>query len=212
MKKIAIIGAGGFGKEVAFLLERIGTWEIIGFFDDSGLTEDIYGYKVLGDIASLASYNSELSVVCAIGNALTRKEIISKLEINKNLDFPTVIDPSVIYGQGITLGKGNIICAGTILTVDIVLGDFNIINLSSTVGHDVKIGSFNTIYPSVNVSGFIETGDFVEIGTGTQAIQNLTIGENAIIGAGSVVIRNIPANTVSVGSPAKVIKERMKLV
>ena len=31
MKKIAIIGAGGFGREIAFLLERIGTWDIIGF-------------------------------------------------------------------------------------------------------------------------------------------------------------------------------------
>lgn len=38
MKKIAIFGAGGFGREVAFLIEDINKknyqWEILGFFDD----------------------------------------------------------------------------------------------------------------------------------------------------------------------------------
>lgn len=211
MKKIAIIGAGGFGKEVAFLLERTRNWEIIGFFDDDECMEEVYGYRVLGNIESLLNIDSEISVVCAIGNSLVRKDVISRIQGNKNLKFPTVIDPSVIYGKGVEFGRGNIICAGTILTVDIVIGDFNIINLCSTIGHDVKMGSYNTIFPSVNISGFIETGNYVEIGTGTKAIQNLTIGENAIIGAGSVVIRDIPANTVSVGAPSKVIKQREKI-
>lgn len=211
LKKIAIIGAGGFGKEVAFLLERTGKWEIIGFFDDGGLTDEVYGYKVLGGTDLLENYDSELAVVCAVGNSLARGKIISKIKGNPLLEFPNIVDPSVIYGKGVQLGQGNIICAGTILTVDIILGDFNIINLSSTIGHDVRMGSFNTIYPSVNVSGFIETGNYVEIGTGTQIIQNLTIGENTIVGAGSVVIRDIPENTVSVGAPSKVIKQREKL-
>ena len=208
MKKIAIIGAGGFGKEVAFLLERIGNWKIIGFFDDNETTEEIYGYKVLGNINTLANYDSNLAVVCAVGNSIARKCIISKIEGNDNLEFPTIIDPSVICGRGIQFGIGNIICAGTIITTDIRIGDFNIINLSCTIGHDVKLGRFNTIFPSVNISGFIETGDYVEIGTGSQVIQNLSIGENAIVGAGSVVIRSIPENTVSVGAPSKVIKQR----
>ena len=53
------------------------------------------------------------------------------------LEFPNIIDPSVQMSERITMGKGNIICAGNILTVDIALGDFNIINLDCTVGHDV---------------------------------------------------------------------------
>ena len=39
MKDIAIYGAGGFGKEVACLINRINdkkpTWNLIGFFDDN---------------------------------------------------------------------------------------------------------------------------------------------------------------------------------
>ena len=38
MKDIAIYGAGGFGKEVACIINKINekdhTWNIIGFFDD----------------------------------------------------------------------------------------------------------------------------------------------------------------------------------
>lgn len=212
MKKIAIVGAGGFGKEVAFLLERIGSWDVVGFFDDNQVTEEVYGYKMLGNIDSLVKYPSELSIVCAIGNSLVRRKIVGRLIENSNLYFPTVIDPTVIYGESVTFGQGNIICAGAILTVDVNIGDFNIINLSSTVGHDVVIGSFNTLYPSVNISGFIKTGDCVEFGTGTKVIQNLTIGENAIIGAGSVVVRDIQKNTLSVGVPAKVIKLRDEIL
>jgi acetyltransferase-like isoleucine patch superfamily enzyme len=38
-------------------------------------------------------------------------------------------------------------------------------------------------------------------------LAGVTIGENAIVAAGSVVTKDVPANTVVVGSPAKVIRE-----
>lgn len=44
------------------------------------------------------------------------------------------------------------------------------------------------------------------IGAGATILPGVTVGENAIIGAGSVVTKDIPANTVAVGNPAKVIK------
>jgi maltose O-acetyltransferase len=35
----------------------------------------------------------------------------------------------------------------------------------------------------------------------------VTIGNNAVIGAGSVVSKDIPANSIAVGTPCKVIRE-----
>lgn len=46
----------------------------------------------------------------------------------------------------------------------------------------------------------------VWIGENCMIFPNVTIGENSIIGAGSVVTKDIPANSVAVGNPAKVIK------
>jgi acetyltransferase-like isoleucine patch superfamily enzyme len=37
-------------------------------------------------------------------------------------------------------------------------------------------------------------------------LSNITIGENALIGAGSVVTRDVPANAISAGNPARVVR------
>lgn len=44
-------------------------------------------------------------------------------------------------------------------------------------------------------------------GTGTLIMPGVTIGEGAIVGAGSLVTKDIPAWTIAVGRPAKVVKE-----
>jgi acetyltransferase-like isoleucine patch superfamily enzyme len=44
------------------------------------------------------------------------------------------------------------------------------------------------------------------IGSGSTILSNVVIGENAIVGAGSVVTRNVPANTIVVGNPAKILR------
>jgi hypothetical protein len=56
MKKIVIVGAGGFGREVKMLIDQINInnreYELLGFYDDK-IPEDIIvsGYKVHGIIA-----------------------------------------------------------------------------------------------------------------------------------------------------------------
>jgi len=42
------------------------------------------------------------------------------------------------------------------------------------------------------------------IGSGATILSNVTIGENAIVGAGSVVTRDVPANSIVLGSPARI--------
>ena len=49
--------------------------------------------------------------------------------------------------------------------------------------------------------------DNVWIGEYVSVLPGVTIGENSIIGANSVVTKNIPANSIAVGSPAKIIKK-----
>jgi acetyltransferase-like isoleucine patch superfamily enzyme len=45
------------------------------------------------------------------------------------------------------------------------------------------------------------------IGSGSTILANVTIGEDAIVGAGSVVTKDVPANTIVVGNPAKVLRQ-----
>ena len=219
IKKIVIIGAGGFGREVKWLIERINKeyekktgkpeWKIEGFIDDGDMESTIAGIPVLGNTEILKKWDKPLSVVCAIGNSETRKMIIQKIMSNHNIDFPNLVDPSAIISEHVKMGKGNIICAGNIMTVDIEITDFAILNLDCTVGHDVEMESYVTIYPSVNISGCIKIGACSEIGTGSHIIQSKEIGPHTIIGAGAVVVKDVPGYSVSVGNPAKVIKSRV---
>lgn len=211
MKKIAIFGAGGFGREVAMLIEQINQkqhlWDIVGFYDD-GVTvgEELYGYKVLGGIQQLNDVQEELSVVCALGEPKTKKKVICKIQ-NPNLQFPTLIHPSVLMGdKDVTVGEGSIITAGNILTVNINIGSHVILNLSCTVGHDTNIADYCSFMPSVNISGEVEIGECVYVGTGAKIINQLEIGNNTIVGAGAVVAKTLPANCTAVGIPAKPIK------
>lgn len=44
------------------------------------------------------------------------------------------------------------------------------------------------------------------IGSGATILSNVVIGENALVGAGSVVTKDVPADSVVVGNPAKVLR------
>lgn len=82
----------------------------------------------------------------------------------------------------------------------------------SLVTHDVShfvINNMGITSPGKRVFcekiGCIEIGNNVFVGTHTTILYNVKIGDNVIIGAGSIVNRDIPANSVAVGVPAKVI-------
>ncbi len=208
LKDLIIIGASGFGREVAWLVERINakqpTWNLLGFIDDNASIQGqkVGDYTVIGTSVCADKYPSAY-FVCAIGASKIRKTVIEKLG---DVKFATLIDPSVLISNRVIIGQGTIICAGTIVTVDATIGNHVIINLNCTVGHDAVLHDFVTLYPSVNISGNTNIGECVEMGTGMQIIQGKIIGNGSIVGAGAVVIKDIPENCTAVGSPAQPIK------
>jgi sugar O-acyltransferase (sialic acid O-acetyltransferase NeuD family) len=211
-KDLVIYGSGGFGREVLELIKDINLqkeqkWNIIGFINDIPETYGTYinEYQILGGIDWLEEYEEPISIVIATGNSKTRKLISGRLQMH-NIEFPNIVHPSVNISSHVELGKGNIICAGNILTTNINIEDFVIINLACTVGHDVIVKNYSTILPGSNISGNVLIEECVEIGTKSCVIPQVKIGRNSIIGAGSTVIKDLPANCTAVGSPARPIK------
>ena len=82
------------------------------------------------------------------------------------------------------------------------------------VNPSTVIGSYCSIMQRVTLGGgpHVTIGDYVEINAGAQVVSNargvgqLNIGDNVIIGAGAVVVKDVPAQSVVVGVPAKVVK------
>ena len=210
MERIAIVGSGGFAREVLTLLKDINkqskTYEIIGFID-SDTTKSIHGFPVVGNDEQINNTKEPVSVVLAVGEPHLKRKIRNKYT-NPLVKFPTIIHSSVLIGDknSVAIGDGCIICAGCILTTDIVIKDYVTLNLMCTVGHDTEICNYCSFMPSVNISGEVKIEDSVYVGTGAKIINQLEIGEKTIVGAGAVVSKSLPANCTAVGIPAKPIK------
>jgi sugar O-acyltransferase (sialic acid O-acetyltransferase NeuD family) len=212
MRKIVIIGAGGFGREVKMLIDQINLnskeFEFLGFYDD-GIAKStvINGFNVLGSVTDLLKIDYDLSVVVSIADPAIKKKIHNILTGNSKLNFPTLIHPNVLIGNdNVFIGQGCVICASNIITVNINIGNFVILNLGCTTGHDTSIGDYCSFMPSVNISGEVIIEDLVYVGTGVKIINLLSIGNSTKVGAGAVVSKNLPAHCTAVGIPAKPIK------
>ena len=209
MKDIVIIGAGGLGREAAWLIEDINEykkeWNILGFVDDNVEKGKVLnGYKVLGNCSFLNS-KKDIYYICAIANTKIRERIVNKIKNNTSIKAAKLIHPSVVISKESSIGIGSIICAGVIISVNSKVGEFNIIDWNSTIGHDDLLKDFVTLYPAVNISGGCIINKCVEVGTGTKIIQKKIVGKNSIIGAGSVIIRDVKENVTVVGVPSRVI-------
>lgn len=210
MKKIAIYGAGGFGREVACLLNKINevqpSWEMIGFFDDGiEIGKDISHFgKVLGGINELNGWPEEISIALAIGNPKIIQSVVSKIT-NPDIHFPNIIAPTVYFAdlETFKIGRGNIIQKHCSFSCDVTIGDFNVMDGADVFGHDDVVGSFNTFMPAMRISGEVTIGNCNFFGVGSIILQQVKVGNNIRLGAGSVLMRNPKDGYLYMGNPAK---------
>ena len=212
-KRIAIFGAGGFGREVLQLIRDINEcqplWSCAGFIVDSGFESQsmVSGLPILGNATWLEA-NPDVYVVVAVGSSAVRRRITSQIKTQCKNSFAVLVHPRAWVGKNVEIGAGSVICAGSLITTDIKISEHVHVNIGSTIGHDALLGDFVTLNPSVNVSGNVVLNEGVEAGTGSIIIPGCTVGEWSVIGAGSVVTKSLKANCTAVGAPARIVKER----
>lgn len=73
--------------------------------------------------------------------------------------------------------------------------------------HDGGVWVFRDENPGIDIVKPITVGNNVYFGYGCIVLPGVSIGNNVVVGAGSVITRDIPSDSVSVGVPARVIKE-----
>jgi sugar O-acyltransferase (sialic acid O-acetyltransferase NeuD family) len=218
-RKLVIIGAGGFAREVKWLAADITADKSVG---DSGSEEyEFVGYvvsdtsktsaheskdEILGDFGWLGDHPGEFECLAmGIGNAAPRLKVADELEADYGRDYwPAMIHPSAHFDRSTaTIGHGVQICASVIGTVNLEFEPFAMVNLACTLGHEAVMRRACTLNPTVNISGGVDVGVGALIGTGAQILQYLKVGRGAVVGGGSVVTKDVPDDTLVVGIPAK---------
>ncbi|WP_345104087.1 serine acetyltransferase [Mucilaginibacter panaciglaebae] len=106
-------------------------------------------------------------------------EIPRKTKIGRGL--------SLYHGQALVLNQG------------VILGDNCTLRNSVTIGHKKLANGTFSRCPRL--------GNNVDVGANVVIIGDIEIGDNVVIGAGSVVTKSIPANSVVVGNPARILEK-----
>lgn len=216
IEQLAIYGAGGFSREVAWIVDACNKiehrYELVCFIDDS---EKFHG-KRLNEIPVMSFEEAsgkfqDLKVVSGIGNPKTRQKLMDKVAAS-SLQTTTLIYPDVQHSRWVTIGEGTVICAGNLITTNITIGRHVQINLDCTIGHDVILDDYSTLAPGVHVSGYVTIGKRAYIGTGAVFINGteespLIIEDDVIVGAGACVTKSVKAGLTVVGVPAKPISK-----
>jgi sugar O-acyltransferase (sialic acid O-acetyltransferase NeuD family) len=204
-KKLAIYGAGGFGREITLMINQINqnrpAWNLLGFFDDT-VKGMINGYPVLGNLVALNNWNTHLAVAIAIASPDVRKKIKESIN-NPLISFPTLVHPMSQTGDdNNSMGEGCLLTSSCILTTNVHLKDFVIVSSLTFIGHDATIGSYTSIMPHVGLSGSVNIGESCFIGASACVLQNLNIGDHVTVGAGALVTKNVDSNCTVIGVPA----------
>jgi len=207
MEDIVIIGSGGHGREVAFLIERINKvdckWNLLGYISLNDIGETKYGYNVLGDHSWFLKNSTVKNCIIAIGYPEVRLKVYNELS-KYNLNFPNIIDPQAMVAEDVKMGCGNVIQGPGRLQVGVEVGSFCLLNGVCSIGHDAKIGSFVSMMPFTAISGNVEIGNNVLFGIGAKVVEKVKIGSNVTVGACSLVLDDIKDNTRVLGIPAKI--------
>ena len=116
--------------------------------------------------------------------------IISRLRYKYGFQIPIETD----IGKGFHIGH-----FGTI-----------VINANAKIGKNCNIAHSTTIGKANRgkMEGYPTIGDRVWIGTGSVIVGNITIGSNCLIAPNSFVNMDIPENSLVIGNPAKIIKQK----
>lgn len=133
-------------------------------------------------------------------------------------DFSVGQNSSVWAPRSLRIGNNVSLGSNVRIEVDGVIGDCVLIANSvgivgrtdhriSHVGIPITKADWVGAHPN-ELSQPVIIGSDVWVGYGATILSGVSIGDSTVIGAGSVVTTDIPANSIAVGVPARVIAKR----
>ena len=131
MKKLLILGAGGFGKTILDVAQQLGCYEKIAFLDDNQR-----GSHVLGSCEEYTIFADEQTEVYpAFGNNETRMRWLEVLE-EEGIVIPTLVHPRAYVSPTAKLGIGTMVLPMAVVNTGVQVGNGCIVNIGALIDHD----------------------------------------------------------------------------
>jgi len=201
--RFLLMGAGGFAVEVADLVETLGH-EVAMYFDET-VTEldaaDLAGRPVVSDLSDAECD----AVAIAVGDTAVRERFFEMA--SERFALPMLIHPTAVISPSASLGSGCLVMQNVVMNAHATVEPNVILNVGCCVAHHCSVGAHTHLAPATQMGGKSSLGSGTFCGTGTILLPGVHVGEGCVCGAGSVVTRDMPARTLSVGMPARVIKD-----
>lgn len=209
MRHIVLFGAGGHGKVVRDIVEKMHDFDlessVVAVYDDFVLEKMLDGsLPILNNEAAFKAFvekNGDVYGLIGIGSNAVRE----RLSREYPMKYAVAVHPTAILADDVKIGEGTVVMAGAIINPGARIGKHCIINTGAIVEHDCEIGDYVHISPGVKMAGDVKIGRMSHVGVGTSIIPKITIGEDVVVGAGAVIIRDVASGSKVVGVPAREI-------
>lgn len=207
MKRVALIGAGSLGVQLAHQL-RLAQVPVAGFFDDvqpAGTSIADFG-QVLGPIPKElpADIEGVSHLVMAIGyNHLQRRQQLFRELKNAGFRFNTLVHSSAWVDPSATLDEGVVLYPGCIVDRNVHVEANVLLNNGCIISHDSIVGEGSFLAPGVVVSGNCHVGERNFMGTGTMMRDGITTTSDCRFGVASVVVADVLEPGSYFGNPSQ---------
>lgn len=184
--------------------------KVLGFLDNDKTKHgsSFHGYTIIGGLEKVDEISTEKDVYFVniiTGNTLSRFETTREI-VQRGGKLTNLIHKSVDVSMT-KWGVGNYVQEYVVVQAGVSIGDNSSIHASTVIGHETMVGNSVFIAHATSISGCCEIGDGTFVGTNATILPRVKVGRWCVIGAGAVVTKDVPDYTVSVGNPARVIRD-----
>lgn len=206
MTPLILIGAGGFGLEVATyaqdcLAAGTASFDLKGFLDDTKPVGTLHhGLPVLG--GTTTTLDPDAQYLIALGSPEHRRSLHIKLR-TQGARFATLTHPRAYVAATAQIGQGCILAPFSFAGPYSRLGEQSLLNIYASVAHESTIGAYCALSPYAGTQAASTLGEAVFMGAHATVTKNVHVGNNVKLAAGSVVYNDIPDGASAMGNPAR---------
>ncbi len=205
-RRILIVGAGGFGREVAEWAHD--AWpahrqQLAGMLSEDAevLAGTACQLPIIGRPSEFLPSAGDY-LLLGIGLPRMRRQVTEML-LAQGGRFLTLVHPTAVVAESARIGTGVVICPQAVISVDTTLGNFALLNYHTSLGHDAIVGDYAVLSPYATLGGSATIGEDVFMGLHATVGPRITVGDRTVISANSCALSHVPPDSIVYGVPGR---------